>query len=304
MSIVFLFGGQGPDLARLGPDLARVGERTSELLELAAHHAGLPLQDIWARGGRALERTEVYQPVLIALELGLHNALEAGGVQPVAVAGHSLGELSAWSAAGGIPAEDAVCIAAERGRMMAERGAACPGGLLALEADVGQAMDSVLELGEDHGGVYVAAMNAPSEWVIGGSDGALRAIARRFPSTRLTVEGPWHGPPMLPVVEPFRRFLDAFVTHPLRTVIVSSRSGSVATSEAMPGLISDQLIHPVCWAEALTALVEVGASQLVTVGPGKVMRGLAHRNGLGHLIMHSTDTPTMLARTIEALGTR
>ena len=296
-----LFGGQGPDLARLGPELARAVSRIGSLLELAADLVELEPAELWARGGRALERTEVYQPVLVAIELGVHDALTSGGVRPYVLAGHSLGELSAWAAAGGLRAEDAVEIAAVRGRLMAERGSQHPGGLLALEGPDEGTLEHASAIGRQHGGIYVAAVNAAAEWVIGGSDEALRAVARLFPSKRLAVEGPWHGPPMEPVLESFCRLLSRYEFRPLQTRLVSSGSGQLATGSEMPSRVAEQLTHPVQWADALATLVELDVTDLVTVGPGRIMRGLAYRNDLRHVRMHSTDTPEMIDRSIEVL---
>ena len=296
-----LFGGQGPDLDRLGPDLAGAGPRAGRLVELAAALVEMEPAELWARGGRALERTEVYQPVLVAIELGVYRALTAGGVRPYVVAGHSLGELSAWAAAGGVGAEAAVRIAAARGRLMADRGSEHPGGLLALEGPDEETLEHATAIGEEHGGIYVAAVNATAEWVIGGSDDALRAVARRFPSKRLVVEGPWHGPPMEPVYESFRRLLARYETRPLRTRLVSSGTGRLATGPEMPRRVAEQLTRPVQWADALSTVAGLHVTDLVTVGPGRVMRGLAYRNDLRHVRMHSTDTPAMMRRTIAEL---
>lgn len=302
MRVAFLFPGQGTDLALVGEELTRSVPEVRAGVELAARAARRSPSDLWVRGGRLLERTEIFQPVLTGLSLGVHAALAAGGVRPAVVAGHSLGEIAAWAAAGGIAPEEAVWVAAERGRLMAERAAACPGGLLALLDTHAAAVEEALALGGAHGAVHLAATNAPGEWVVGGEEPALRAIAGAVPSARLPVAGPWHGPAMAPAVPAFREVLRVLRSRSLSVPFVSNLTGNVVEEAAqIPELLIQQLVRPVRWAETMCTLLRLGVTDLVTLGPGKTLRGLVRKNRLAGVQLHSTERPDHLARTLERL---
>src|SRR5262249_51205009 len=155
-----------------------------------------------ARGGRALEATRVLQPVLTAVALAAHARLEAAGVRADVVAGHSLGEIAAWSAAGCISPQDAVGVAAPPRRPVGAEAARAPGGLAALLDPTESALRTALSLG-----VTIGAYNAPGEIVVTGDEASIRAVLARLPSKRIVVEGAWHGPAMQGAVEELRAAL-------------------------------------------------------------------------------------------------
>ncbi len=300
MSVAFVFAGQGGELATVAPELAGAVPTVAALVGAVATELRLAPDQLWHGGGRLLERTDVYQPVLVAMELGIHAALADARVAPAAVAGHSLGEVAAWAAAGALTAEEAIHLAIDRGRIMAEAARAHPGGLLALRDPA--RVEAALAAAAPAGTAYLAAQNAPDEWLVGGDLAALRAIARLGPLVRVPVPGPWHGPLMAEAAERLRGSLAGLPTRPLRTRLVSSVTGAlVEGSDGLPDLLARQLAQPVRWVEALRTLVALGTDEVVTVGPGKVLRALLRRNGLEAVTVHGTDTPVLLARTIDRL---
>src|SRR5207244_3526626 len=115
MKLAFLFGGQGTELPRMGLDIAERVPAASALLDTASEVTGVDAREVLALAGPELRRTSVIQPLLVAVGLGAHAALAEAGIAPAIVAGHSLGELTAWAAAGALGAREAIALAAARG---------------------------------------------------------------------------------------------------------------------------------------------------------------------------------------------
>jgi [acyl-carrier-protein] S-malonyltransferase len=291
--VMFLFPGQGAKRADAALRAAVRAPEGRALCEVAARAAGLDLARLLARPS-LLDRTEVYQPVITAVALAAARALAAAGIAPAVVLGHSLGEVAAWSAAGCIPAEAAVELAAARGRLMAREAAAHPGGMVALATAEEPLIEAALAAGRSAGALDVAARNAPDETVLTGDEAAVRAVLAFAPAvaTRLPTPGAWHSPAMAGALDEWRAALRAVDRAEPRCAFVANRTGDVvASGYEIPDLLAEQLVRPVAWTQAL-ATAAAGARALVTLGPGAVLRSLWHRNtGRGN------------ARTIPVLAT-
>lgn len=287
----------------MGLELAERSERGLALLERAGRAAGVDARRVLERGGEAFARTEVMQPLLVAVCLITAEALRAAGHGPDLVAGHSIGELAAWSAAGCVAPEVTIELAALRGRLMAREAARCPGGMLALVGCDEAAALRALEHGRSHGAAAIAANNAPDEWVLTGDHAALTAIAAAVPSVRLPVAGPWHSRAMEGAVEELRLAMEEVKRSPPRARLIVNRTGLFAPREDLyPALLAGQLTHPIAWAQTLATLIEAGVTDIVTVGPGKVLRGLIRKNVGSAARVHTTEGAGDLDRTREALG--
>jgi len=271
-----------------------------ELVELAGQLTGVDACEVLRRGDGRLRRTELLQPLMTAVCLAIHELLLARGITARWVAGHSLGELAAWSAAGGLTARDAVVLAAHRGRAMATEASIRPGAMLALtrctEAEVG----SALAVGRSRGIVVLAAHNAPDEWVVSGERSALRAVAATFRSTWVPTAGAWHSPLMDGAVTGVSRFIAGLVPRPMRAVLVSGHHGRAVGDDEIGAALAAQLTAPVQWASCIATLVEQGMTHAITVGPGKVLRSLVRKNAAGVRVL-GTESAADLERTVEAL---
>lgn len=285
MKVAFLFPGQGAKGVIDALAFAAGEARGRELLEVAAEASSVSIAKMGARGGRELERTEVLQPVLTAIGVFIAGELEAGGCSPDWVAGHSLGEIAASAAAGWMKPEEAVRIAAARGRLMAREAAKKPGGLLALEGGDERMIEEALERGRRAGAVAIGARNAPDEVVLTGDVEALRAVAAAFPSKRLAVAGAWHSEAMAGAVEELRAALraafDAGPSGSRKRGFVGNRDGSIeAGREALIDALAEQIARPVQWSRALATLAEAGVTDYLAISPGAVIRGLLYKHGL------------------------
>lgn len=271
MTRAFLFPGQG---ARNVLEAA-TWHQGEPLLKHALDAAGISFDELTAQAGRALERTEVLQPVLTALALIVAQRIPA---KPEAVLGHSLGEVAAASLAGAFDAPTAISLAAARGRLMAREAARNPGGLVALTTN---ARPDGLEL---------AAINAPDEFVFGGP------LDRLGAHQRIPVSGAWHTSAMRGAVAEFSAALHA-VAKPLSIPLLRNSDGAATNDVSSLG---EQLATTVQFTRALDTLLHRGITEVICVGPGLVMRGLLRKNLGTKVKVFTTEDADDLTRTIAA----
>jgi len=302
VTVAVLFPGQGAASAAMGLALAERFDPARQLLALAGEAAGVDALRLLARGGRALDRTEVLQPVLTAVCLGAWEALKSAGLRPRFVAGHSLGELGAAVAAGALEAPEAIRLAAVRGRLMGEAAAREPGGMLALQTGDWRQVAAALRRGRRAGWIGLAARNAPDEWVLSGAPLALAAAAAGVPGERLRVAGAWHSRAMDPAVDPLERALRERCRRPSAATMVVNRTGRpLGERDELPAILAAQLTHPVRWTATLGYLVGEGVADWVTAGPGKIVRALLRRTAGASARVHGTEDFADFSRTVEAL---
>lgn len=300
MTIASLYPGQGSDFCGCAQAHDREGSKVRAHLDLAAGLLTTHREALLMRGCQAAEPTEKLQPTLTAILLGIAASLQDGGVRTDFHAGHSMGEVPALGAACGIKPEPVLRYAAERGRLMANRADANPGGMLALSGISREALGALIGRVP---GVRLAAHNAPTEWVISGSDQDLEVVACTTRHVKLNVRGPWHGPEFQPEARALLAFGEGLDLSAAMapTVFVSNQAGESVTSASQAlALLANQLVRPVDWVSVMKTLVDAGVTDYVLIGPAKVLRGLLRHNSVpGNT--HLTETPEQLARTIEAL---
>ena len=260
----------------MGLALARTDARARHLLEIASERTRIDVPRALERGGRALARTEVAQPVLVAVGLGFAHAWAAREGPAALVLGHSLGELTAAAFALGLPDELAISLAHARGLAMAEAAAASPGGMLAVQSGRDDELAALTR-----SGLALAAINAPDERVLSGPSEALARAERASTARtrRLAVGGPWHHPAMAAAAATLRAALEA-VSWPDRWAhapLLSCVTASVLAPEDVPRALVDGLVSPVRWLEALLVLERSGPHQLVVATPARVLTALARR---------------------------
>jgi [acyl-carrier-protein] S-malonyltransferase len=299
VTTAWLFAGQGAEEPRMGLALAARSPAARALLECASRHVNLDVPRLLARGGAQLERTEILQPISIAVSLGAALALVAGGATPDLVAGHSLGELAAWSAAGALAPEDAIALAAARGRLMAEAAIASPGGMLALGGTTEAEVERALARGRAHGWIVLASQNAPDEWVLSGEESALRAVESSTPCARLRVAGPWHSPAMHAAATRLEELASSVPVSSLAVPLVAGADGDLAVdARQLAARLGEQLERPLRWVAVMQTLRDRGVTRVVTCGPGKVLGSLVRRN-LGPAVrVLGTDDPPAIERAL------
>jgi [acyl-carrier-protein] S-malonyltransferase len=265
--IAGLFPGQGSHAGALREQVARV------LPELLAQCLELVGEDPFARAG---ESTRFAQPAIFCASLAGWQRRPAT-LEPVALAGHSLGELSALVAAGALAPDDGLRLAVRRGELMAAASEGRDEGMLAV---LGGSDEQVAALADEHQ-LVLANDNAPGQVVLAGPTERLRAASsaareQRVRAILLDVAGAFHSPSMAAAVGPFRAELDQVeFSTPAIPVISGASAGPF---EDVRAELSAAIVSPVRWRQTMLALDELGAEAFVDFGPGNVLAKLVARN--------------------------
>ena len=280
--LAFLFPGQASQYCGMGRDLAENFAEARRVFEEADAALGTSISKTCFDGSEDdLKLTENTQPAILTVSVAAYRVLEARGMVPDCVAGHSLGEYSALVAAGGIDFADAVKLVRKRGRYMQE---AVPAGEGAMAAILGMAPLEVAEITKKaaQGDVVSAAnLNTPEQTVISGTAAAVRRaveIASQEGAKRaviLPVSAPFHCALMEPAQKRLETDLRAIKFHTLRFPLYTNVDADATTDgeEAREALIR-QVCLPVRWLETVHEMIDSGVHMFVEVGPGKVLSGL------------------------------
>ena len=289
-SIAFTFPGQGSQAVGMGKDLAAAYPEARAVFEEVDAALGQKLSETMFEGPEdVLRLTENAQPALMASSIAVLRVLESRGVRLADhakyVAGHSLGEYSALCAAGTFSLTDTARLLRTRGQAMQK---AVPVGHGAMAALLGLDLETAHAVAEEaaQGEVcQVANDNAPGQVVISGATAAIERaveIAKAKGAKRallLPVSAPFHCALMQPAAEAMAVALSEVEMH---APVVPLVANVLATPISDPAEIRQRLVEQVTgvvrWTETITWLAgQGGVTQLVELGTGKVLSGLAKR---------------------------
>lgn len=286
MTTAFVFPGQGSQAVGMLADVAENYPVVTETFAQASDVLGYDLWQLVQDGpSEELGKTEKTQPALLTASVALYRVLQQAGVPaPVAMAGHSLGEYSALVCAGALAFEDAVKLVELRGQLMQE---AVPAGVGAMAAILGltdEQVESVCGTLDEHAVVQPVNYNSPGQVVIAGHKPAVDAACERAKEAGakralpLPVSVPSHCVLMKPAAEKLAEALESVTINAPTITVYHNVDGKVAESgDAIRQKLIAQLYQPVLWAPTVNVLAGQGVDQLVEVGPGKVLAGLAKR---------------------------
>lgn len=277
MKKAYVFPGQGSQFSGMGKELYEKSAVAREMFETANDILGFRITDIMFEGSAEdLRQTKVTQPAVFLHSVILAKVL---GVEPVAVAGHSLGEFSALVVAGALSFEDGLRLVSKRAMAMQMACEIEPGTMAAVMRLADETIEQICE-GID--GVVVAAnYNCPGQLVISGAVAAVEdacaklkeAGARR--ALVLPVGGAFHSP----LMEPARKELaiaieSAEIKEPICPIYQNVDAlPHISPSEIKANLIA-QLTAPVRWTQIVERMVADGITSFAEVGPGTVLQGL------------------------------
>jgi [acyl-carrier-protein] S-malonyltransferase len=283
MKLAFVFPGQGSQAVGMLkgydglPGIAGVVDEAAAVL-------GIDFVRLMDHGpAEALNLTVNTQPAMVTAGYAVYRAWRAlGGAEPELVAGHSLGEYTALTAAGALKFGDALPLVRFRAQSMQEavpEGKGAMAAILMLEDEAVRAACA-----EAAGEVQAVNFNAPGQVVIAGEKQAVeRAIeackakgAKR--AMPLPVSAPFHSTLMRPAAEKLKGYLQKLeVLAPRITVINNVDVAVVREPAAIKEALVRQAASPVRWMETIGKMVEMGATHIVECGPGKVLAGMTKR---------------------------
>ena len=301
MRVAAIFPGQGSFFAGCTRVWAQADH--DDVMATVSDAAGFDVLDAGdaESSGRLTERG---QPIIFAASLAAWNALRRAGFLPSFVAGHSLGEYSAAAAAGVLRLDAAARVVVTRGAATAAACRETPGGMAAV---IKLAAAEVEELVDDIEGLVVANDNAPGQIVIAGAADAMDAARARIDElggrlVTLDVEGAFHSPAMAPAVEAVRRAVaDESASDPALPLVSASRARVLrSASEAVSSLV-DGILGAVRWRDVQLLLERRGVTDLVEVGPGRVLAGIAKRT-VPNLRVHSVAAPEAVRDVLDRLA--
>lgn len=309
----FLFPGQGSQAVGMGARLAAEHPVARQTFEEADDLLGFALSRLCFAGPPdTLTDTVNAQPALyvagIAALRALYETLPSDSFQPAFVAGHSLGELTALTAAGALSFPDGVLLVRRRGELMREAGQHSPGGMAAvLGLDTTLIEQACDEARAATGGVVVVANdNCPGQVVIAGDEQALAEASARLEAAgakrvvRLPVSIAAHSPLMARVQDEFRRALAAVRFHSPRIPIVgNTQARPLNGADDVRAELGDQLTSPVRWTQSVQAMLAAGITTFVELGSGDVLAGLVKRIAR-ETTRHVVDSPEGLTALLQA----
>ncbi len=286
-SAVFLFPGQGAQTPGAGAGLYEANpvfkQEIDRCAELLLPHLGLGLREVlFETESVRIERTELTQPALFALEWALARAWMAWGVTPQAMLGHSLGEYVAATLAGVFSLPDALGLVAARGRLIQS----LPGGAMLAVPLPAEELTPLLDGGA--GGLALAAVNGPSRSVLSGPEEAVAALQDRLArrgvaGKRLAVSHAFHSAMMDPILPAFAAEIRKLELRTPSIPFLSNLTGRwIQPAEAIdPDYWVRHLRGTVRFAQGMAELLEDPARVFLEVGPGRALVNAARQSRAG-----------------------
>jgi len=275
----YVFPGQGAQFSGMGKDLYDNSALAKELFEKANEVLGFDIMKIMFEGtDEELKQTKVTQPAIF-----LHSTILAAclgeGFRPDMVAGHSLGEFSALVANKTLKFEDALKLVYQRALAMQK---ACEVEPSTMAAILGLEDAVVEEICAQIDGVVVAAnYNCPGQLVISGAVPAVEEACAKLTEAGakramiLQVGGAFHSPLMEPAREELAAAIEATeFSQPICPVYQNVTASAISDPAEIKKNLVSQLTAPVRWTQTMNQMIADGASEVIEVGPGKVLQGL------------------------------
>jgi len=313
----FVFPGQGSQFIGMGKDLADAFAPAREVFQEVDDALSQNLFKLMTEGTDTdLNLTENTQPALMAVSMAVVRTLtQQGGVDLTKtanfVAGHSLGEYSALTAVGAFDVGTCAKLLKLRGRSMQK---AVPVGIGAMAAILGldlpdvEAITSEANTKTENGEMVQSANdNSPGQVVVSGHAGAV-AIAMELATAKgakralqLPVSAPFHCRLMQPAADAMEKALgETTIAPPILPVVSNVTASAITTPQDIRRLLVEQVTGMVRWRESVTWMKDQGVTEMVELGAGKVLSGLARRIDKD-IETSSVGTPEQVKELIKKL---
>ncbi len=281
----FVFPGQGAQFVGMGKDLYENNALAKELFDKANEVLGFKITDIMFNGtDEELKQTKVTQPAVF-----LHSVISAlcmgDAFQPDMIAGHSLGEFSALTAAGALSFEDGLKLVHARALAMQKACEIAPGTMAAVIGLPDETIEQVCAEVSTEGNVVIPAnYNCPGQLVISGNEDAINTACEKLTEAGarralpLPVSGAFHSPLMQPAKDELQAAIEKTEIHAPKCPVYQNVDAKPHTdpAEIKANLIA-QLTSSVRWTASVQNMIADGADDFTECGPGKALQGMIGR---------------------------
>lgn len=288
MSLAILFPGQGSQKTGMGLDLYEHTVTGKELFDEIDSIAGRKISEIIFRGPDSeLNQTKNTQIAILAVSIILSTLIKEKikdeRFQPAAVCGHSLGESTALWYTGILNLKEVISLVLIRGKLMQN---APPGGMAAVLNVPAAKINEILNMPDFKDKLVVANYNSPSQLVISGEKESINKLPefiKQFNGKTiiLPVSGAFHSSLMTSPSEKFNQEINNLLTRKLNNTSIPIYQNTDASASCHPSEIINklkkQMTSPVYWTQTINNLVKDGVTEVVEIGPGKVLTGLTKK---------------------------
>lgn len=304
----YVFPGQGSQSVGMGVALAERYASSREVFEQASQVLGWDMLAVCREGPEEkLRQTDVAQPALYTVGYAAFAALKEEGVEPEAVAGHSIGEYAALAAANVFGFGEGLALVRERGRLMQEAAKARPGSMAAVLGLSEEQLSAVCRQAGAAGVCVPVNFNSPEQIVMAGEAAAVGKaveLAQAAGAKRviaLNVSGAFHSPLMEPAAAAMRDILGRIAFKDAAVPVAMNVDGQLRrASRDIQDALARQLDSAVRWVACVESLQRENFTIYVECGAGKVLCGLIKRIQRS-AVVYPTETPDGVAAAASAV---
>ena len=285
LKTAWIFPGQGSQYIGMGEDLYKRSELAKEYFKISKEILGFDILSIISNGPEdLLNKTKYTQPSIFITSVILGKILIERGFQPIAVAGHSLGEYSALTVSNSVSFEKGLELVKVRAENMEKAGHIYNGTMAAIVGLEEKEVQLICSSYKGKGLVVVANYNSPKQIVVSGTSDAVIEIIEKAKNkgARLAIElkvsGAFHSPLMNPAREALVEILDSISFKDPQYPLFNNVNGKpIFNGEEIKISLLQQLEKPVLWTKSIIEMKNFGVESFLEVGPGKVLQGLNKR---------------------------